>query len=191
MTERGTPTDDALVAAQIGRPTRARADVVARCSLGLPTVVRMPPVLPSGEPFPTRYWLTCPLAHRRIARLEAAGGVAELDERVRADAAFAGGLARAHERTQRERAGALPESAARVPTGGVGGSIASVKCLHAHFADFVGSRDNPVGADVAARVEPLVCDEPCVVPRADNSEIAVKSGAWREPPRVVEPPAKG
>ncbi|MGB5416738.1 MAG: DUF501 domain-containing protein, partial [Polyangiales bacterium] len=67
--------DGDVLALQIGRPLRATSTVVRRCSLGLPIVAEVPPILDTGEPFPTRYWLTCPLAHRRIARLEAEGGV--------------------------------------------------------------------------------------------------------------------
>lgn len=178
-------SDDATIEAQIGRPTRAVADVVARCSLGLPIVVRMPPVLPSGEPFPTRYWLTCPLAHRRIARIEADGGVARFDQRAREDAAFADALALAHARYKRDRERDLSAEVSLAPRGGVGGSLEGVKCLHAHFADYVGSEgahSNPVGALVAADVLPLSCTSPCVV--AEDSR-GVRSRSWREPARVV------
>lgn len=37
--------DADIVAAQIGRPLRAESAVVSRCPLGLPTVVRVPPLL--------------------------------------------------------------------------------------------------------------------------------------------------
>ena len=63
-----------ILALQIGRPLRATSTVLKRCSLGLPIVAEVPPLLDTGEPFPTLYWLTCPLAHRRIARIEAEGG---------------------------------------------------------------------------------------------------------------------
>ncbi|MBW2626875.1 MAG: DUF501 domain-containing protein [Deltaproteobacteria bacterium] len=64
-----------VLALQIGRPLRAASKVLRRCNLDLPIVIDVPPILDTGEPFPTRYWLTCPLAHRRIARIEAEGGV--------------------------------------------------------------------------------------------------------------------
>ncbi|MGB5524554.1 MAG: DUF501 domain-containing protein, partial [Polyangiales bacterium] len=77
--------DGDVLALQIGRPLRATSTVVRRCSLGLPIVAEVPPILDTGEPFPTRYWLTCPLAHRRIARLEAEGGVRAAQSKTDAD----------------------------------------------------------------------------------------------------------
>lgn len=181
--------DDALVEAQIGRPTRAPADVVYRCELGLPVVVRMPPVLPSGEPFPTRYWLTCPLAHRRVARLEADGAVARFDARLRDDEVFRAAFERANERHARDRDAAIDVPVPLAPRGGVGGVKASVKCLHAHLADELASGDNPVGAAIREDVLPLRCPQPCVVP-AENGR-AIRAQGWREPPHVVSSPEKG
>ena len=77
--------DSEVLALQIGRPLRAASKVLRRCNLGLPVVAEVPPVLDSGEPFPTRYWLTCPLAHRRIARLEGRGGVRAAQAKIDAD----------------------------------------------------------------------------------------------------------
>lgn len=171
-------TDDEAVEAQIGRPPRAAADVAHRCHLGLPVVVRMPPVLTSGEPFPTRYWLTCPLAHRRIARLEAARGVARFDERLRDEPELREALERRHLRVAEERAAAMPSDAARAPVGGVGGVTEGVKCLHLHFADELGSGENPIGFEVAAEVMPLDCASPCV---ELTERGPIRSPSWREP----------
>jgi len=171
-------TDDEAVEGQIARPPRAPADVVHRCGLGLPVVVRMPPVLSNGEPFPTRYWLTCPLAHRRIARLEAARGVAAYDERLRNDPSLREALERRHLRVAEERAAAMPSDALRAPTGGVGGITEGVKCLHLHFADELGSGENPIGFEVAEEVMPLDCTTPCVELAAGRP---IRSPSWREP----------
>ena len=47
----GARADDlAILGAQLGRPPRGAPEVARRCSLGLPVVVRMPPVLDSGVP---------------------------------------------------------------------------------------------------------------------------------------------
>ena len=180
--------DAALVEAQIGRPLRAASEVTSRCHLHLPVVVAVPPVLDSGEPFPTRYWLTCPLAHRRIARLEAEGGVRSFDARATDDADFRRALEEAHARYARERDALLPESARLKPRGGVAGSRGGVKCLHAHYADFRAQSESgaeregapsPVGREVAAAVEPLDCPRPCVVL---EGERAHRSPDWIEPP---------
>ncbi len=88
--------DRAVIEAQIGRPLRADSEVVSRCHLGLPVVVRVPPLLDDGTPFPTLYWLTCPLATARIARLESSGGVKRMETKSEADPQFRKDLETAH-----------------------------------------------------------------------------------------------
>lgn len=170
--------DDAVVAAQIGRPLRSPVVAAARCPLGLPVVIVVSPLLDDGTPFPTRYWLCCPLALRRLGRLESAGGVVAMERRAAADEGFARRLAEAHRRYAAEREAALAGVPEPHPTGGVGGAREGVKCLHAHYADFAAGHDNPVGETVAPWVEPLDCAEPCVVEAAGR---AVTNSRWREP----------
>jgi hypothetical protein len=170
--------DAAVVAAQIGRPLRSDADVVARCHLGLPVVTRVPPILDDGTPFPTRYWLSCPLANRRVGRIESAGGVQAMERKYLADSAFAASLDVAHERYAAERDAAVPDSAEHRPSGGVAGVRTGVKCLHAHFADHAAGNQNPVGAVTAPWVEPLDCAMPCVV---DSDDGPVRNPRWVEP----------
>jgi hypothetical protein len=170
--------DDAALVAQIERPLRAPGDVAVRCHLGLPVVTRVPPLLDDGTPFPTRFWLTCPLAVRRIGRLEAAGGVKTMERRAAADPAFGAALDEAHRRYAAERDAVLPGDATPRPAGGVGGAARGVKCLHAHYADHAAGNGNPVGVLVAPWVEPLDCEVPCVV---DAGDAAVRNPAWREP----------
>ncbi|MEO0323785.1 MAG: DUF501 domain-containing protein [Myxococcota bacterium] len=167
-----------IVAAQIGRPLRAPSRAARRCHLGLPVVATVPPVLANGEPFPTRFWLSCPLAHRRIARLEAAGGVRAADARAGDDAAFAASLRDAHARYATERDALLPRDARLAPRGGVGGSRGGVKCLHAHYAHHAAGRLTALGAEVAARIEPLDCASPCVTSAGDGFR---RDPAWSEP----------
>lgn len=156
-------SEDLRVAeAQVGRPLRAEPVVVARCHLGLPVVVAVPPLLDDGTPFPTRYWLTCPLAVGRIGRLEAAGGVKRMEAKAEADPSFGAALEAAHHRYAEERDELVPLDAAPRPSGGVGGAATGVKCLHAHYADTAAGNDNPVGSLVAAWIGPLDCTEPCV-----------------------------
>ena len=47
--------DREVVETQIGRPLRADSTPVSRCHLGLPVVVRVPPILDDCTPFPTLY----------------------------------------------------------------------------------------------------------------------------------------
>lgn len=163
------------MAAQVGRPLRGSPDVAGRCPLGLPTVAAVAPILEDGTPFPTRFWLTCPLAAKRIGRLESINGVKRMEAKRRTDPAFAGRLEAAHRRYARQRDAALPENhCGPVPTGGVAGLEIGIKCLHAHYADTAAGNDNPVGEVVARWIEPLNCEIPCVVGDGRNPR-------WIEP----------
>jgi len=171
--------DRAAVEMQIGRPVRAESLVVARCHLGLPTVVRVPPVLHDGTPFPTLFWLTCPLARRRVGRLEGAGGVRSMERRVQANPDLASRLTKAHRRYAAQRDALVEEGAEVLPAGGVGGIEGSgIKCLHAHYADTLAGNENPIGDMVAPWVEPLDCSQRCV---ADIEGVVVANPEWKEP----------
>jgi hypothetical protein len=173
--------DRDVVAVQLGRPPRSVVDVAVRCHLGLPVVIAVPPLLDDGTPFPTRYWLTCPLASRRIGRREAVGGVRIAEERIAADPAVAERHAAAMARYARERDALIdPDSTSPRPAGGVAGSRTGVKCLHAHYADHAAGNDNPTGEWVAPDVEPLDCAAPCV---AEVDDRVVANPEWREPRR--------
>lgn len=173
--------DRAVVAVQLGREPRSAVDVVARCSLELPVVIKVPPYLDDGTPFPTTYWLICPLAVRRIGRLEAAGGVKQAEQLVAVDAEFERAHQEAALRYQQERDALVGAAAGgRRPSGGVGGARAGVKCLHAHYADHAAGNANPVGSRVAGQIEALDCSIPCVV--ETGSGVAANQD-WREPRR--------
>ncbi len=173
--------DESVAEAQIGRPLRSSVDVVARCHLELPVVVGVPPLLDDGTPFPTRYWLTCPLATRRIGRVESGGGVKEAQARIANDLSFAADYENAMDHYRRERDSLVPtEHEGPVPSGGVGGARAGVKCLHAHYADYRAGNQNPVGRQTSPAVDPLNCAMPCVVSEGAG---AVRNSEWREPER--------
>lgn len=169
--------DSDVLALQIGRPLRASSTVRGRCNLGLPVVAEVPPILDNGEPFPTRFWLTCPLAHRRIARLEAEGGVQAAQLKLKTDRQLAAELAAAHLRYATERDARLASDVHPRPSGGVGGSSGGVKCLHAHYADHAAGNANPIGLDVSRRIGEPRCDEPCVTHVDGRLE---RNPAWRE-----------
>lgn len=150
----------AIVTAQLDREPRGDVTVAVRCEHGLPMVVRTPPVLESGEPFPTLYWLTCPLAIRAASTLEHAGRMRELNERLGSEPPLAAEYAEAHKRYRHDRDGGdggKDESA--------GGMPGRVKCLHALYAHELAD-GNPIGAVVREEIEPLRCPGPCVGPDA-------------------------
>ena len=154
--------DRVVIEVQIGRSLRAEPEVVSRCHLGLPVVQRVAPVLDDGTPFPTLYWLTCPLAISRISRLESSGGVKRMETKVVADERFGDALAAAHRSYEAERDALLVPDADPAPSGGVGGSL-GIKCLHAHYAHTRSGADNPVGELVQQWIEPLDCADECVL----------------------------
>jgi uncharacterized protein len=147
----------ATVAVQLGRDPRGSVDVVARCSYGLPSVIRTRPRLDDGTPFPTLYYLVCPVAVRAIGGLEADGTMRALEGRLAEDESLRASYARAHERYRAAR------DAIEIldDTSSAGGMPERVKCLHALYAHEVAEK-NPIGALVRQEIEPLDCPGPCV-----------------------------
>ncbi|MGH2691245.1 MAG: DUF501 domain-containing protein [Actinomycetota bacterium] len=149
-------SDLALVREQLGREPVTDFSVVARCGTDHPLVIRNHPVDFEGKPFPTLFWLTCSEAVKAVSRIEAEGWIKRLDARAGEDADFGAELERAHREYAEERGRMLAEARS---WGGVGGSRAGVKCLHAHYANHIAGGADPVGAWVAQRVEPTHPEE--------------------------------
>lgn len=142
------PGDEAAVAALLGRPPAGAHAVVRRRPDGTPSVIENAPFLDDGTPMPTRFWLVDPVLKAAVSKLEAAGGV-----RQAAAAVDPGELADAHARYAAERDALVPEGRRGPrPAGGVGGTRAGVKCLHAHLAWWLAGGEDPVGAWVAERL---------------------------------------
>ena len=163
------PMDDrdaALAAAMIGRPLRGRSATAVRCGWGLPAVLRVDPALGDGTPFPTTFWLSCPVASKAVGRLEAAGVMADLTQRLRSDEALAAEYAAASDRYVDAR----NQLGARVPRDdSAGGMPVRVKCLHTLYGHYLATRDNPIGQWVAEQVEPLPCAAPCVTVEPESA----------------------
>lgn len=171
--------DELVMTVQLGRAPRSRIGVARRCHLGLPVVTIAPPRLEDGEPFPTRFWLTCPLARRWVSRLEAAGGVRDAAAHVAADPERTAALARAHRQYAEERDRHLEGGDGMPhPSGGVGGAARGIKCLHAHLAHRWAGYPNPVGDWVLERTGEPDCVRPCVM-RGDDGQ-PVSNPAWQE-----------
>ncbi len=154
-------SQDARAAArQLGRSPRGLRRVAHRCPCGLPDVVQTAPRLEDGTPFPTLYYLTCPRATSAVGRLEAAGLMRQMTERLTADPELAAAYAAAHRDylTRRDAIEPLPGDP------GVGGMPHRVKCLHALAAHAlaVGRGVNPVGDEVLAELPDWWAAGPCV-----------------------------
>ena len=135
---------------------------------GRPAVTEQSPYDPSGEPFPTTYWVTCRQLVAAISRLEAAGGVERWSEEAGRDPVLAESLASATEEQRRVRAelagaknGRDGGSSLRL---GIGGSAnpAQLKCLHAHVAFALARPGYELGERIAAEIEPLWPEKCCL-----------------------------
>lgn len=144
--------DLAAVREQLGREPTTPFTVVARCTGGHPLVIRNSPLDAAGEPFPTTFWLTCPESVKAVSRVESDGWIARLNDRTHDDGRFREAVEVAHAAYAAHRAEDL-ESAHS--WGGVAGTRTGIKCLHAHYAYRLAGGDDPVGAWVAKRVEPV------------------------------------
>jgi hypothetical protein len=154
--------DEAVVAAQLGRPPRAIHAVGHRCPCGNPDVVATEPRLEDGTPFPTTFYLTCPRAASMIGTLEASGLMREMTERLAADEDLAAAYARAHDAYLSARAsiGEVPEIAGV----SAGGMPDRVKCLHVLAGQSLaqGRGVNPLGDEVLDALGAWWESGPCV-----------------------------
>lgn len=199
--------DAAIVARQIGRPPRGLHAVESRCRWGHPVVVSVDPVVDgrSGrEPFPTRFWLTCPLLVAQVSRIESAGGIGALGRRIEADPDLAAELDGDHARCAAERRAALvgahrDEATDRgflreVETTGIGGTRpapaggdgapatfpgSGLKCLHAHYG-FHRARGGVAGRLMEEEHDLRECD----AAEAAASVCAAAANSFRGPPGV-------
>ena len=182
--------DERVVELQIGRPPRGMARVEARCAFGYPVVVSVNPLVPNRdgkglpEPFPTRFWLTCPALVEEISRIEAAGTADRLEEEMAADPDLAARVGKDHALHAAERFAALGAAAreeaerrgqlAYLRDAGVGGlrDGRNLKCLHAHYAHHR-ARGGAIGALLDGRFAP----KECTADRVRCDAYGIKPGA--------------
>ncbi len=180
--------DEAVIAAQLGRPPRSIHDIGHRCPCGNPDVVATEPRLEDGTPFPTTFYLTCPRAASLIGTLEASGLMKEMTERLEADPELAAAYERAHEAylAFREGIGHVPEIAGV----SAGGMPTRVKCLHvlAGQALAQGRGVNPLGDEVLDLLGEFWGSGPCVTAAPADAPAAASVESART--RAGEPPSR-
>lgn len=135
-----------------------------RCPFGRPAVIRQASYLPSGEPFPTTYYLTCAHAVARVARVEAGGGVDRYERLVAGDAdAHGSWLAGfAEQRRLRRPAAVMADEGASLELGIAGTTRpGALKCLHAHAAFALARPGYALGERIVAESAPLYPAEAC------------------------------
>ena len=161
------PRDEAVIAAQLGRPPRSIHAIAHRCPCGNPDVVATEPRLDDGTPFPTTFYLTCPRAASLIGTLEASGLMKEMTDRLESDTDLAASYQQAHESylEYREGIGHVPEIAGV----SAGGMPTRVKCLHVLAGQALGQGRgvNPLGDEVLDALGEFWAAGPCVDVNAD------------------------
>ena len=93
-----------VLSRQLGRPVRDVVEIPARCVCGNPLVAATAPRLSNGTPFPTTFYLTHPVITSAVSRLEAAGLMNEMNDRLAEDESLAAAYRAAHEAYLRARA---------------------------------------------------------------------------------------
>ena len=140
-----TTDQRARVAALLGREPRGLRAIPVADALGEPLVIRVASVV-DEKPFPTLYWLVGAELCLRIDRLEAAGWIARLQDRVDASTTLQQAMQDDHARHREERLRFLSDAErqllsekgmqAALDERGIGGisEPARIRCLHTWYA---------------------------------------------------------
>ena len=133
------------VAALLGREPRGLRAITVADERGEPLVIRVASVV-DDKPFPTLYWLVGAELSLRIDRLEAAGWIARLQDRVDASTALQQAMNDDHARHREERSRFLSDAErqllkekgmqAALDERGIGGisEPTRIRCLHTWYA---------------------------------------------------------
>ncbi len=138
-----TPADHHRLRQELGRPVRGALAAGYRCAHGVPAVVITAPRLPDGTPFPTTFYLCCRELNAAVSRMESAGLMRELQDRLGGDPQLAAGYRRAHQAYLQVR-NSLADLGSDVSAGGMPDRV---KCLHVLVAQALatGRGVNPLG----------------------------------------------
>ena len=138
-----TEADRLAFTEQLGRPPRGILAVAYRCAHDVPAVVLTAPRLEDGTPFPTMYYLCCRELNAAVSRMESAGVMREMTDRLASDDDLAARYRLAHESYLATR-NALGDLGIAVTAGGMPDRV---KCLHVLVAHSlaVGRGVNPLG----------------------------------------------
>jgi hypothetical protein len=126
-------------------------------TLGHPMVIKVEPWV-RGAPFPTLFWMTCPILKKEISHLESAGWVGKLEaEHFTKDSENLNLLKTHHTAYLQERIQAfenssyewsdIPEAMEKIiKETGIGGihDFDHIKCMHLHYGHHL-ARENQVG----------------------------------------------
>ncbi len=126
----------------LGRKPEGLFKVVVRDKSGLnPIVIMNYPILKSGRPMPTLFWLVGLSEVKLVSQIESKFGLKAVEVLFKAD-----DIVRIHESYSKTRSELIPDDYIGIkPSGGVGGTSKGLKCLHAHLANYLATEADPVG----------------------------------------------
>lgn len=163
--------DRTIIEWQLGRPPRGLVNIEVRCPWGYPAVVRVAPLLRDNneiEPFPTLFWLTCPILREQLSRLEEHGVIAQLEAEIARNPELRERYFEDHRRYAQERFSLLsPEEREflkeqgwleALRDRGIAGiaDLRTVKCLHAQYAYHL-ARKSTIGRWLDKRFQFVWC----------------------------------
>lgn len=159
-----TEEDIQVIALQIGRQPRAVLGVACHCPHNYPLVVVSEPVFFNEEKsvrefFPTTYWLSCRRICKQVSRLEGGGLIARLEGLIARNLYLREMLEEAHSSYIHQRFGLVGRNLFtllqeeknpildRLLNVGIAGveNFRHLKCLHAHIAQQLAIKNNPIG----------------------------------------------
>ena len=167
-------SDSKIVEQQIDRKLRIDSEVSCRCHLNIPAVIKVPPKLEDGTPFPTTYWLTCPMYNKKIGSLESQGLIKELDKEIINNPDLKKQWKSRQISYEQDREKLETKDMGPKASGGVGGATESIKCLHSHTADELSTEKNIIGKIVIESIGGFNCEEVCI-----NPETFEKNKGWK------------
>ena len=121
-------------------------------------VIESHPRLDDGAPFPTLFWLTCPVLAKRMSSLEGEGWMQVVNTTLETNPSLRDRLSDAIDSYRRRRDAHEPIEESGGPPGG---GPDRVKCLHAHLAHELVEEVNPMGARALSEAGYPDCREPC------------------------------
>ena len=159
-----------IVEIQLKRNLRSEISVLTKCHFGLPVAIGIPKNLNDGTPFPTMYWLSCPMFVKKVSKLESHGLIKELDQQLKKNRKLFRSWKRRQKSYEKERNRKYFTLKGLIsPSGGVGGTTKSIKCLHSHLADELVTGKNVIGKIVLENIGSCNCKEPCIVDGNKNT----------------------
>lgn len=174
MFEEPTEVDLKVIGLQLGRSARGAIKIANRCDFGYPSVIVTYPELEEGELFPTIFWLTCPGLVQEVSRLESSGLVRQLQKKVEQDPELNLKLERAHKAYSDLRYKLAEQAGTKTNDTLSNVGIAGIKlkkglkCLHAHLANYLANKQNPVGEIIQGMIEREKVFEYCKKCRASS-----------------------